>query len=482
MEAADPQMQGAAPGAGTFALHPLTLAFRDPAVERRFATEHLARSLPAIRVFLLAAATLYGVFGILDAYIIPQTRNAAWLIRYAGVCPVMLTILLLTYTRNFPRIAQPAFAAAMLAAGLGVVCMTALAEAPGNALYYAGLVMVVIYGSSLIRLRCVHAAAVSVTLVALYQVVAISINPIPPDVLLSNDFFLGMSLATGIFSAYVQELFVRRDFVSNEQLRRAKELSDDLRVQAESANKAKSDFLAVMSHELRTPLNAILGFTQLMQQRMFGPIGERYAAYADDIYKAADHLLSIITDILDLSKAEAGKLTLHEETADLLGVLDQCLRLLRERAAEQGLRLSLQGPPGGGLYLRGDERLLKQAFINVVGNAIKFTPAGGAVEVAVEPAPDGGWAVRISDTGIGIAEADLARVLEPFVQVENAFARKHGGTGLGLPLVRQIVELHGGSMSITSTLGAGTSVVVRLPKDRISLPPPATATAAADVA
>jgi signal transduction histidine kinase len=464
--------------APNYSLRPFTLTFKEEAVERRFIVENLLRSLPVVRLFLLAAAALYAVFGVLDAYIIPEIRTIAWLIRYGGVCPLMIGVFLLTYTPAFPRLAQPALAVTMLSAGLGVLVMTALADAPGNALYYAGLIMVVIYGSSLIRIRLVNAAAISIGLVALYQPVAIAINPIPHHLLVSNDFFLMMSVATGIFSSYVQELIVRRDFVSNDQIRREKAIADDLRVQAEAANRSKSDFLAVMSHELRTPLNAILGFTQIMQKRMFGPVGsERYVAYVDDIHKTANHLLSIITDILDLSKAEAGKLTLNEEEFDPVAVLDHCLRLLRERAAEQGLRLSLQAPHGLGLRARGDERLVKQAFLNILGNAIKFTPTGGSISVAFVAEPKG-WTIRFSDTGIGISESDLERVLEPFVQVESAFARKHGGTGLGLPLVKKVMELHGGSIEIASTLGSGTTVAIHFPAERISTLPRAAANVA----
>jgi two-component system cell cycle sensor histidine kinase PleC len=286
--------------------------------------------------------------------------------------------------------------------------------------------------------------------------------------LINNDFFLGMSVAMGIFSAYVQELFVRRDFINTDIIVQAKRVSDELRIHAEAANKAKSEFFAVMSHELRTPLNAILGFSELMQQRVFGPLGsERYAAYVDDIHGTGKHLLNIITDILDLSKAEAGKLTLSEEVVDVGEVLGQCLHLLRERAAEQELVLFLTLPPER-VHLRADARLLKQVTINLLNNAIKFTPTGGTVEVALEIAEDGGCSVRVTDTGIGIAEEDLSRVLEPFVQVESAFVRKHGGTGLGLALVPKVTELHGATVSISSALGAGTTIVIAFPAERLA--------------
>jgi signal transduction histidine kinase len=450
-----------------YALRPLTLRFADESVERRFATEHLSRSVWAIRIFLTAASALYALFGILDAYIIPEARTTAWLLRYAFVCPTMLGIVLLTFTPLFARVAQFALFTAMFSAGLGIVVMTAVADTPGNGLYYAGLMVVVIYGSSLVRLRFVYAALSCLALVGLYQYVAIELNPISGTLLLNNNFFLGMSVATGLFFGYVQELFVRRDFVSNERIRREKAIADALRIEAESANKAKSDFFAVASHELRTPLNAILGFTEIMQKRMFGPVGgDRYAGYIDDIHGTAKHLLSIITDILDLSKAEVGKLTLQEQEIDLVAIAAQGLRLLRERAAEAGLRLSMQAPDSGVVVVRGDERLVKQVVLNLLGNAIKFTPAGGSIAVVVEEAAEGGCAVRVADSGIGIAEADLGRVLEPFVQVEGAFARKHGGTGLGLPLVKKVMELHGGQVTIASTLGAGTTVTVTFPAER----------------
>jgi len=203
---------------------------------------------------------------------------------------------------------------------------------------------------------------------------------------------------------------------------------------------------------------------------MFGPIGsERYIGYVDDIHGTAKHLLGIITDILDLSKAEVGRLTLNEEEVDIIDVLDQCFRLLREKAVEQGLRVSLQRPTERPL-LRVDSRLVKQVFINLIGNAIKFTQPGGAITASVERRADGSCSARIADTGIGIAPADLGRVLEPFVQVESAFNRKHGGTGLGLPLAKKIMELHGGALSIESAPGIGTRVTIIFPASRAVRP------------
>jgi signal transduction histidine kinase len=298
-------------------------------------------------------------------------------------------------------------------------------------------------------------------------------------ILINNDFFLSAAVAAGIGASYLQELKIRRIFVRDEGLRLARRQADTLRAKAEEASRAKSEFLAVMSHELRTPLNAILGFSEVMKMRMVGPIGSViYVAYASDIHQSAEHLLSIITDILDFSKAEVGTLSLHEGPVAILEILDQCLHLLRGRAAERGLRLSLDAP-----RLRptvyGDERLIKQVFLNVLGNAVKFTPEGGAVSVGLETAADRRLLVHVADTGIGIAEADLARVLEPFVQLESAFSRTHGGAGLGLPLVKKIMDLHNGGLTISSTPGAGTTVTLWFPAERASSGPRQTEAGAA---
>ncbi|HEY4134229.1 MAG TPA: HAMP domain-containing sensor histidine kinase [Alphaproteobacteria bacterium] len=449
-----------------YRLRPLSLSFVDAEVEQHFTAEHLTRALPTIRIFLFAAAALYAMFGILDYYILPETHRTMWLIRYGAVCPFLVGTMLLTYHSAFPRLAQITLAASSFVAGLGIIAMTALAEEPGNRLYYAGLIMVVIYASSLVRLRCINATLVSLLLFGLYQVAAIWINPIPPEYLLSNNFFLGMSVAVGIFSSYVQEQYIRKEFISTEMLKQEKARVVDLLTEAQAANKAKSDFLAVMSHELRTPLNAILGFSEIIKVRMFGPIGsEKYASYVEDIHSTARHLLTIITDVLDFSKAEVGKLSITEENVDLIDVLDQCFRIVRDKAAQSGLRLSLRDIPRN-VVLKMDKTLIKQVFINLLGNALKFTPSGGEINASLAQDAEGGWAVHIADTGIGIAHDDIARVMEPFEQVENVMVRKHGGTGLGLPLSKKIMTLHGGDLQIVSTIGAGTTVIVRFPASR----------------
>jgi signal transduction histidine kinase len=455
----------------SLAIARFSLRFADPATERAFMAEHVRRGLPVLRLSLLAGMLLYGLFGFLDLYILADRIEAVWFIRYVIVCPALFGLFLATYTEAFVPWAQLAMSVGMTLGGAGIVAMTAITETRVGALYYAGLIPVVIYCTTCIRLRWLYSASISAALFAAYQGVALFGNPIPIETLLSNDSFLITSIVLGVFANYVQELYIRRYFVSNRLLWQEKARSDQLLTDAQAANRAKGEFLAVMSHELRTPLNAIIGFADVMKRRMFGPIGsERYLSYVDDIHASGSHLLGIINDILDLSKAEAGKLALSEEEFDLSVAIDQSLRLLRDKAAEGSVRLAFE-PPADAPRLLGDLRLVKQVVINLVSNAIKFTQSGGGVTVRVEALAQGGYAVRVSDTGIGIAPEDVGRVLEPFVQIESAFSRKRGGTGLGLPLAKKIMELHDGAITVESALGVGTTVMACFPPGRVVLQP-----------
>jgi PAS domain S-box-containing protein len=244
-------------------------------------------------------------------------------------------------------------------------------------------------------------------------------------------------------------------------LRAAKEM-------AEMASRAKTEFLANMSHELRTPLNAIIGFAEVMHMELLGSIGnQQYRGYVGDIHDSARHLLGLINDILDVAKIEAGRVELTDSTIDIKGIFDAVARLIRERAVRAEVRLEMAVQPGLP-PLVADERKLKQILINLLSNSVKFTPAGGAIRISatLDPA-NGDLVINVADTGIGIAAADIPRVMEPFGQVDNPINRKFRGTGLGLPLTKGLVELHGGSFKLESTPGVGTSVTIRLPAKRL---------------
>jgi signal transduction histidine kinase len=220
-----------------------------------------------------------------------------------------------------------------------------------------------------------------------------------------------------------------------------------------------------MSHELRTPLNAIIGFSDLMRREIKGPLGdESYRGYAGDIQQSGHHLLSIINDILDLSKIEAGRFQLLFEELDLNDILGVCVRMIDERLQGAGLSLILQTLQEKTI-VRADSRVMQQIILNLLSNAVKFTPRGGSIVVSAFHSEGEGLCLSIRDTGIGIAAADIDLVLQPFGQVEGAMNRKFKGTGLGLPLAKSLVEMHSGRLILESELGVGTTVSVVLPPE-----------------
>jgi signal transduction histidine kinase len=233
------------------------------------------------------------------------------------------------------------------------------------------------------------------------------------------------------------------------------------RESAEASNRVKSEFLANMSHELRTPLNAILGFSDLMRSETFGPLSTQYREYSTLIYESGDHLLNLVSDLLDIAKIEAGKFVISIEPVDLKDAMDYCARLLKRRAQEKGVTLTVKGPQTPVIF-SADPRGFRQILINLLSNAIKFTRKGGEVSLSAD-VEAGRLRMVVSDTGIGMSESLLARIGQPFEQASNDPSHAREGTGLGLSLVRAIVAQHGGTFEIQSRENIGTTVTIWLP-------------------
>jgi signal transduction histidine kinase/HAMP domain-containing protein len=266
---------------------------------------------------------------------------------------------------------------------------------------------------------------------------------------------------TGSATSEGGSIFFLSDFTAikerEESLRRAKR-------EAEAANASKSRFLANMSHELRTPLNAIIGFSEIINGQFFGEVGnERYLDYSGDILRSGRHLLAVINDVLDLSKSEAGKMVLMSRETDMADLLSDCISMVREQCGDAGLHFNAAGLDQP-LSLTGDPAKLRQIFLNLLSNAIKFTERGGTVSLTVAGS-DADIAVTVADTGIGMNPEDVEIAFQPFGQVDNRLERRYEGTGLGLPLTKALVDLHGGAIVIDSARGKGTRVTVTFPRN-----------------
>jgi signal transduction histidine kinase len=285
----------------------------------------------------------------------------------------------------------------------------------------------------------------------------------PPSIL--DEYFTW--LMVGIAFIALQSVTIILLLMNNRERKRAATSLRTAMGRAEHANRAKSEFLSRMSHELRTPLNAIIGFSEIVKKELLGPIGEaRYRSYAEDIHTSGTHLLAIINDLLEVTKMSAGEVRLQEQTVDAQALIDGALMQVAMNARKRGVLLNRQPPPLRP-RLRVDSRRVTQILLNLLSNAIKFTASGGSVGIEIAHGQNGTLHIRVVDTGIGMSAEDLAEIVLPFRQVENAFSTSHDGTGLGVPIALELARLHDGTIQYESALGMGTTATLVLPAERV---------------
>ena len=458
---------------GEFALPATELAFRRATFRDSRALNRIAFSVVIVSA-LAHIATDYLLYGFADVFFYLAALRAS-------VAAVLLLVFPLTASsRSITRVDAGIFALqiyliATFYTGFLIVPPEYLYERVSVQSVTALLLLIGQYLFMSNRLRYVTIAGVACSL--FYFAVTLATERLQGAALGLEAVVHVVANVLGVYTVYRAGILRRRQFALSlaqaELNRRLEVQARQLEAQAQEllrtrddalqANRAKSEFLAYMSHELRSPMNAIIGFSEMMKREVFGRVNPpKYREYADDIHGSATHLLSLINDILDLSKAEAGKLQLNESDVDLGVAIEAVRRLVavRAEASHIGLRTHLAPnlPP-----LAGDERMVKQMVLNLVSNAIKFTPARGCVTVIAGRDDAGGVFIAIADTGPGIAAGDIPRILEAYGRTDSAEKTAIEGTGLGLPLVKSLAELHGGSLSLTSEKGKGTTVTVFLP-------------------
>ncbi len=460
--------------------------FTDPSMEQAFREASFVDARLLNRTTAAIASLIFVGFAIFD-YIVLGTSQLFYTLfgLRIGLAGTAVLVIALTNDPKRYRVADIAILVLQLYI-VGMFLVAVSVRSPSGLLYPPnvssyGIVMIVLGNYVFIATRFSFSTLVALLASLSYLAVSLLFRPFTSvDMALEGTLLLGCNMLGVSMLHRIQTLqrrqygMLREERLAGERLqaqsRELKTIARDLaraRDEATIANRAKSEFLAHMSHELRSPLNAIIGFTEVMTSAMFGPVEPpRYREYVGDINASGVHLLAVINDLLDLSKAESGHMELNETVVRIEDAAASAMRLVRERAYEATVKLTLDVPetlPD----LRADERMIKQIVLNLLTNSVKFTQPGGTVAVSARLDDEGRLVVVVADTGVGIEAQDIPKVLEAYGQADVARSRSSEGTGLGLPLVKSMAELHGASVELDSTPGEGTTVTVGFPAERL---------------
>lgn len=442
-------------------------AFADPALEAEFSRFEATATADYARTAMVLAAVLFSSFSITDWLFAPEQGVVLTLIRAAVVTVLFACLAALKHVRHSWQLLMQV---AGLSVGIGFIALVIVAPMPLKDLYLDCVILVITGIFVVLRLTVMRAAAVVAAIVALFDTAFLYFELGSKQDFVVAQLMIVAATAIGAFCAYVFERQRRLAFVGQHYAERhAGSLEHALRntaeaqMRAEQAARVKSDFVAHVSHELRTPLNAVIGFGEVLEREVFGPLGHpKYGEYARDIRESGQHLLALINDVLDLSKIEAGRMELHREMLVPQELVRASLVLVSGLAQARGTTVQVE--VGRELPLvDGDARAIKQMLVNLLSNALKFAPRGGEVRVAAENT-DGHVVFTVTDNGPGMTEEQIEVALTPFGQVSGLVAQTERGTGLGLALANRLAELHGHPLEIYSAPGHGTRVRFRIPQ------------------